>query len=85
MYILVVPSLSTKFIKNSYQNCQFSLYLGTKLDMLLEIAKSVETALILGKQLFYPKIIDFMQKILFCCYLCPHKLKKNNNFFHKLA
>ena len=29
LYALVVPSLSTKFIKNSQQNCQFSQYLGT--------------------------------------------------------
>ena len=30
--------------------------------MLFEIAKSVEIIIILGKQLFYPKIVDFMQK-----------------------
>ena len=46
MYTLVVPSLSMRFIKNSHQN------LGTKLDMLFEIAKSVKIVIVLGKQLF---------------------------------
>ena len=46
MYTLVVPSLSTKFIKNSYQ---FRQYLGAKLDMLFEIANSVEIVIILSK------------------------------------
>ena len=35
---------------------------GTKLDMLFETAKSVEIVIILAKQLFYPKILEFMQK-----------------------
>ena len=39
MYTLVVPSLSMKFIKIAIRICQFSQYLGTKLDMLFEIAK----------------------------------------------
>ena len=30
--------------------------------MLLEMAKSVEIVIILGKQLFHPKLLDFMQK-----------------------
>ena len=42
MYTLVVSSLSKKFIKNSHQNVQVGQYLATKLDMLFEIAKSVE-------------------------------------------
>ena len=42
--------------------CQFRQYLGTKLDILFETAKSVEIVIILGKQLFYPKVLDFMQK-----------------------
>ena len=33
---------------------QFNQYLGTKLDMLLEIAKSVETVIILGKTAILP-------------------------------
>ena len=37
--------------------------------MLFEIAKSVEIVIILGKYLFYPKILDFVQKH----YICPHK------------
>ena len=40
MHTLVVPSLSTKFIKVAITICQFSQYLGTKLEMLFEIAKS---------------------------------------------
>ena len=59
MCTLMVPSLSTKFMKNSDQ---FSQYLGTKLDMLLEIAKSVVIVIILGKTAFYPRIVDFIQK-----------------------
>ena len=40
----------------------FSSYLGTKLDMLFKIAKSVEIVISLGKKhLFYPKILGFMQ------------------------
>ena len=40
MYTLVVPSLSTKFIKTvATRIYQFSQHLGTKLDMLSEIAK----------------------------------------------
>ena len=46
MYTLVAPSLSTNLMKNSHQNCQFSQYLGTKLDMLFEIAKSVEIVIV---------------------------------------
>ena len=42
---VVVPSLSEKFIKNN----QFSQYLGTKLDMLFKITKSVEIVIILEK------------------------------------
>ena len=54
MYTLVIPSLSTKFIENIHQNLpvqlvQFSQYSGTKLDMLLEIAKSVEIVIVLRK------------------------------------
>ena len=58
MFTSVVPSLSTKFTKIS---CQFSQYLGTKLNMVFEIAKSVEIVIILEKQLFYSEIVDFMQ------------------------
>ena len=39
--------------------CQFSHYLWTKLDMLFKIAKPAEIVIILGKNLFYPKILDF--------------------------
>ena len=39
MYTLVVPSLSAKLIKIAARICQSSQYLGTKLDMLFEIAK----------------------------------------------
>ena len=46
MYTLVVPSLFTKLITGI---CQFSLYLMTKLDILFEIAKTVEIVIILGK------------------------------------
>ena len=53
-----------------FSECKFS-YLERKLDMLFELVKSV--VIILGKQLFYPKILNFMKKTLFCYYLCPHK------------
>ena len=48
MYTLVVPSLSTKFIKIATRICQFSQYLGTRLDVLFEIA------IILGKTVILP-------------------------------
>ena len=48
-YILMVPSLSEKFIKNSQQNLPISQYLGTKLDMLFKIANLVEIVMILEK------------------------------------
>ena len=52
--------------------CQFSQYLGTKLDMLFEIAKSVEIFILLAKQLFYPKIIDFIcQNTILLPHLSP--------------
>ena len=54
MHTLVDPSMSTKFIKNSTKICQFSECLGTKLDMLFEIAKSVEILIILGKTAILP-------------------------------
>ena len=43
MYTLVVPSLSAKFIKKATRILQCSQYLGGKLDMLFELAKSVES------------------------------------------
>ena len=47
-----------KGLRNSLQIairiCQFSQYLGTKVDMLFEIAKSVETVIILGKTAISP-------------------------------
>ena len=46
MYTSVVSSLSTKLIKTATRICQFSQYLGTKLDMLCEIAKSVKIVII---------------------------------------
>ena len=54
MYTLAVPYLPTKFIKNSHQICQVIQYLGTKLDMLFEIAKSVEIVIILEKPAILP-------------------------------
>ena len=56
MYTLVVPFLSTKFIKIDIRICHFSQYLEAKFDMLFEITTSVE------KQLSCPKILDFMPK-----------------------
>ena len=49
MYTLVLPSLYTKCIKIATRICQYRQYLETKLDMLFEIAKSVEIVIILGK------------------------------------
>ena len=63
MSTLVVPFLSFNVIKIATRICQFSQYLGTKLDMLFEIAKSDDIVIILGKTaIFYHKIFDFMQK-----------------------
>ena len=59
IYTLVAPSLS-KTLKIIFQ---FSQYLGTKLDMLFEIAQSVEILIILGNTAIPPKILDFMQKV----------------------
>ena len=41
-------------LKIATRICQFSQYLGTKLDMLFEIAKSVEIIIILGKPAILP-------------------------------
>ena len=58
MYTLVVTSLSTKFIKRPWitmhQNLPVYQCLGTKLDMLFEIAKSVEIVIKLGKTAILP-------------------------------
>ena len=62
MYTLVVPSLCTKFIKIANRICQFSQYLGTKLDVLFEVARSVEIVTILGKTGILLKILNFIQK-----------------------
>ena len=43
-----------KFIKIATRICQFSQYSRTKLDMLFEIAKSVEIVIILGKTAILP-------------------------------
>ena len=56
------PIFVYKFIKNSHKNCQFCQYLRTKLDMLFEIAKSVEIVKILGKTALYLKILGFIRK-----------------------
>ena len=50
-----------KLITNA-QFGQFNQFLGTKVDTLFETAKSAEILINLGKQLFYPKILDFMEK-----------------------
>ena len=55
MYILVVPSLSKKFIKKATIISENSQFLGTTFDMLFEIAKSFEIAIILGKTAILPK------------------------------
>ena len=52
MHTLVVLFFSTKFIQNNQQNLPVSHYLGIKLDMLFEIARSAETVIILGKGAF---------------------------------
>ena len=55
MYTLVVPSLSTKSaLEIATRICQFSQYLGPKLEVLFEIAKSVEIVIILGKTAILP-------------------------------
>ena len=84
MYILVDPSLSTKFIKNSHQNFPVSQCLGIKLDMLFETAKSIEIVILLGKQLFYLKIFNFMPKH-YSVATFVHKFTKKYNFVYKLA
>ena len=43
----------------------FARPLGTKLEILFEIAKSVERVIILGKKLLYPEILDFTQEHYF--------------------
>ena len=42
------------YFKIATKICQFSQYLGTELDMLFEIAKSVEIVRILGKTAILP-------------------------------
>ena len=67
---LVVPSLSTSS-EIATENCEFSQYLGTKLDMLFEIAKTVEIVIILGKTAILPQILDFIRiKTLLFYYIC---------------
>ena len=53
MYILVVPSLSN-LLQKITRIFQFSQYLGIRLDMLFETAKSVEIVVILGKTAILP-------------------------------
>ena len=60
MYTLVIPSFLPNSLKIVTRICKFKQYLGTKLDMQFEIAKSVE--IVLEKQIFYPKLVDFLQK-----------------------
>ena len=71
MYNLVAHLCLGMSLKIATGICQFSQKLRTKLDMLFGIAKSIEIVILLGKQLFYPKILDSC-KTLFCCCLCPH-------------
>ena len=54
---LLIPSLSTKFIKIATRIGQFSQYLEAKLDMSFDIAKSVEIVIILGKTYFTLKFL----------------------------
>ena len=56
LFFLVFYSLKQVFW-TFFRICQFSEYLGTKLDMLFRIAKSIERDMILGKKLFYPKFL----------------------------
>ena len=49
--------------------------------MLFEIAKSVEIVIILGKQLFYPKIVDFLQKHYSVATFFHINLPEKVNFF----
>ena len=49
MYTLVSHLCLQNSLKIATRICQFSQYLGTKLDMLFEIAKSVEIVIVLGK------------------------------------
>ena len=72
-------------LKISTRICQFSQHLGTKLDMLFEIAKSVEIVIILEKQLFYPKILDFMKKHCSVATFVDINLSKKPMFSYKLA
>ena len=59
----MVPSLSRKFIRLKWPPEFASLNnIGTKLDMLLKIAKLVDVVIILEIRIFYPKILDFMQE-----------------------
>ena len=41
-------------LKMAIRFCHFSQYLGTKFEMLFEIAKSVEIVIILGKKVILP-------------------------------
>ena len=54
MYTLVSHLCLRNSLKIAIRICQFSQYLGTKLDMLFEMTNSVEIVIILGKQLFHP-------------------------------
>ena len=52
--------------------------------MLFEIAKSVKIVITLGRQLFYPKTVDLMQKHYSVATLVHINLPKSQ-FFYKLA
>ena len=78
-------------LKIAVKICQFSQYFGTKLDMVFEIAKSVEIVKILGKNSYFsnPKILDFMQKhysvATFVHMKLPKRFAKKAIFFFELA
>ena len=64
---LVVPSWSLclrNSLKIATRTCQFSQYLGKKLDMLFDIAMLVEIFIILGKK---TAILLFISKLFITC------------------
>ena len=68
-------------IKNNRQNLPVNQCLGTKLDILIEIAKLVVIVIILGKTAILPINSKFHAKTLFCCYLCSLKFTRKKPIF----
>ena len=81
MYILVVPSLSTKFIENSHQNLPVLPIFRDKAWHAVWNSQVSWNSHSFRKSSYFTLKFPISCKTLFCCYLCPHKFTKKANVF----